>query len=700
MKKNTLLLLLILSSFIARADEGMWIPSIIQYTKLKDMQDKGLKLSAEDLYSVNKASLKDAIVRIDGCTSELISDKGLILTNYHCGYDQVQYHSSVKNDYLTNGFAAMNLKEELPSYRSSADILVRMDDVTKAVTKGVKVGMTPQQERALVKKNIENVVKDAIKGTTYNATVEPLYYNNQYFLFVFESFTDVRLVIAPPSSIGKFGGDTDNWMWPRHTGDFTIFRIYADKNNKPAAYSKSNVPYTPKRSLTISTKPIAEGDFTFIYGFPGVTNEYLHSSAVRQIAEVNNTNKIDLRTIRLDIIGSYMEKDPAVRIQYSAKQANIANAWKRWQGESRGVKKLDAIQQKKDLEASFEKWAADKPEYKNIVKEFTAQYDELEKYTLSRDYYKEAIEGIEVFKFISPFADVTPENINKKIEYYKANKDQFFKDYYKPIDVETAKKMLNEYYENVSSEFHPKSLTENNGRIDSWVNKMFASSMFTSQEKLDKIFSEPTLVVIDAIYADPIFLVYKGFADIYKKDIEPNYVRITNDITDKYKTYMKGLMTMQKDKIFYPDANSTLRIAYGNIRGFRPTDGVIYSHFTTLGGVIDKDNPAIYDYKVDQRLKDLYKNKDFGRWGENGVMPVCFLATNHTTGGNSGSPVLNGNGELIGLNFDRCWESTMSNIVYNDDMCRNIAVDIRYVLFLVDKVCGAGYLIDEMKIQD
>lgn len=700
MKKNALLLLLILSSFVARADEGMWIPSIIGHTKLKDMQNKGLKLSAEDLYSVNQASLKDAIVRIDGCTGELISDKGLILTNYHCGYDQVQHHSSVENDYLTNGFAALNLKEELPSYRSSADILVRMEDVTDAVTKGVTADMTAQQEREVVKKNIDSVIKNAIKGTAYNATVEPLYYNNQYFLFVFESFTDVRLVVAPPSSIGKFGGDTDNWMWPRHTGDFTVFRIYADKNNKAAAYSKDNVPYTPKRSLTISTKPIQAGDFTFIYGFPGVTKEYLHSAAVKQIVDINNVHNIALRTQRLDIIDAYMKKDPAVRIQYSAKQANIANAWKRWQGESRGVKKLGAIEKKKELENTFEAWAADKPAYTFTVKELQTRYDELEKFSLTRDYYREGIQGIEVFKFIAPFVDVTPENLSKKLTYYRDNKDKFFKDYYKPIDVETAKKMLNAYYENVPSEFHTVPLTHNNWKIDTWVEQMFESSVFTSQEKLDKLFKEPHLVILDAIHTDPLFVVYKGFADVYNTQVEPNFSRITADITSKYKVYMKGLMEMQQDKIFYPDANSTLRIAYGNVRGFEPSDGVIYTHGTTLDGVIAKDNPEIYDYKVDAKLKELHKNKEYGRWGDNGVMPVCFLATNHTTGGNSGSPVLNGNGELIGLNFDRCWESTMSDIVYSDTMCRNIAVDIRYVLFIVDKVCGAGYLIDEMKIKN
>lgn len=700
MKKNSLLLLLILSSFVARADEGMWIPSIIGHTKLKDMQNKGLKLSAEDLYSVNQASLKDAIVRIDGCTGELISDKGLILTNYHCGYDQVQHHSSVENDYLTNGFAALNLKEELPSYRSSADILVRMEDVTDAVTKGVTADMTAQQERDVVKKNIDSVIKNAIKGTAYNATVEPLYYNNQYFLFVFESFTDVRLVVAPPSSIGKFGGDTDNWMWPRHTGDFTVFRIYADKNNKAAAYSKDNVPYTPKRSLTISTKPIQAGDFTFIYGFPGVTKEYLHSAAVKQIVDINNVHNIALRTQRLDIIDAYMKKDPAVRIQYSAKQANIANAWKRWQGESRGVKKLGAIEKKKELENTFEAWAADKPAYTFTVKELQTRYDELEKFSLTRDYYREGIQGIEVFKFIAPFVDVTPENLSKKLTYYRDNKDKFFKDYYKPIDVETAKKMLNAYYENVPSEFHTVPLTHNNWKIDTWVEQMFESSVFTSQEKLDKLFKEPHLVILDAIHTDPLFVVYKGFADVYNTQVEPNFSRITADITSKYKVYMKGLMEMQQDKIFYPDANSTLRIAYGNVRGFEPSDGVIYTHGTTLDGVIAKDNPEIYDYKVDAKLKELHKNKEYGRWGDNGVMPVCFLATNHTTGGNSGSPVLNGNGELIGLNFDRCWESTMSDIVYSDTMCRNIAVDIRYVLFIVDKVCGAGYLIDEMKIKN
>lgn len=707
MKKLFLSVAAAILSLPAVADEGMWLLPLLKQQKLAEMQALGLKLQDYDVYSPDSASLKDAVVIFGGgCTGEVVSPDGLILTNHHCGYGSIQDHSTLEHDYLTDGFWATSREMELPNPGLSVTFIDKINDVTDYVKAELEKDTDPNSMNFLSPKYLNGLAKAKVgekflqdnDGT--EVEIKAFYGGNVYYMFTKKKYKDVRLVGAPPSAIGKFGADTDNWMWPRHTGDFTVFRIYADKNNKAAAYSKDNVPYTPKRSLTISIKPIQAGDFTFIYGFPGVTKEYLHSAAVKQIVDINNVHNIALRTQRLDIIDAYMKKDPAVRIQYSAKQANIANAWKRWQGESRGVKKLGAIEKKKELENTFEAWAADKPAYTFTVKELQTRYDELEKFSLTRDYYREGIQGIEVFKFIAPFVDVTPENLSKKLTYYRDNKDKFFKDYYKPIDVETAKKMLNAYYENVPSEFHTVPLTHNNWKIDTWVEQMFESSVFTSQEKLDKLFKEPHLVILDAIHTDPLFVVYKGFADVYNTQVEPNFSRITADITSKYKVYMKGLMEMQQDKIFYPDANSTLRIAYGNVRGFEPSDGVIYTHGTTLDGVIAKDNPEIYDYKVDAKLKELHKNKEYGRWGDNGVMPVCFLATNHTTGGNSGSPVLNGNGELIGLNFDRCWESTMSDIVYSDTMCRNIAVDIRYVLFIVDKVCGAGYLIDEMKIKN
>ncbi|MBE9488571.1 MAG: S46 family peptidase [Bacteroidetes bacterium] len=700
MKKIILTLFVMLFSCLgARADEGMWIPSIIKYTKLNDMQEKGLKLSAEDLYSVNQASLKDAVVRFEGCTAELISDKGLILTNYHCGYDQVQYHSNIDHDYLTNGFAAMSQQEELPSYNASADFLVRMDDVSKAVLKGVTEKMSREQRNKLINKNSDAIVAKTIKGTNYNAKIESLYYNNQYFIFVYESYKDVRLVIAPPSSIGKFGGDTDNWMWPRHVADFTMFRIYANKDNKPAKYSKDNIPLTPKKSLTINTAPLKEGDFTFVYGSPGSTNEYLHSSAVKYIIESGNPNKIALRTTRLDIIDKYQKQDDKVRIQYSAKQANISNSWKRWKGESRGVKKLKAIEKKEALEAKFNEWAKNKPQYENVVADLAKNYKELTDYSLTRSYYYESIQSIEIFNSIRFLLDVNTKNIEAKKDIYDNNKDFFFKDYYEPIDREVAKAMLKAYYEKVPAQFHPKVLTDNIWKLDDFVDQLFDSSIFTSEKEMDKLFDEPSLTIIDLVYNDPIFKVFKEFNTIFKQKVEPKYKSLNLAIQYLYKDYMKGLMTMQKDRTFYPDANRTLRIAYGKIAGFEPSDGVVYNFQTSIEGFMEKENPNIYDYQVDPKMKELYNNKDFGRWAIDGYMPVCFIATNHTTGGNSGSPVLNGNGELIGLNFDRCWESTMSDIIYSDDMCRNIIVNIRFVLFITDKVCGAPYLIDEMNIK-
>ena len=710
----TVSLLTAFSALTARADEGMWLPSLIG-NRIADMQEKGFRLNAEDIYSINQASLKDAVVLFGrGCTGELVSPEGLLLTNHHCGYGQIQQHSSVEHDYLKDGFWAMSREEELPNKGLTVSFLERMEDVTGIILKGYSPEMSESERAGLVKQNSDALIKEVTQeGKGLRARVEALYYGNQYFLFLYREYPDVRLVGAPPSSIGKFGGDTDNWMWPRHTGDFSIFRIYADKDNNPAPYSPDNVPYQPKKYFRISTKGVQEGDFTFIYGFPGRTQEYIHSEGVRYIEETGDPHKIALRTKRLDIMSRHQAESQKVRIQYSSKHAGVANAWKKWQGEVKGIRKMKTVQTKKEYEKGFSKWAVG-TEYEGLTDRIAQIYGQLEPYTFATDYYGETIRAVEAAAFASSIAKLYKEaDDSLSFDSRKACdlSESFFKDYHLPIDKEIFAAMIQEFDRNMPEAFKPKyhsEMMQKYGNAKAWAEDLFAATMFTDRAAVEALSVAKDQESIgtdrDKVMNDPAVVFFNEYYNWYSKDIRPEAARLNQELQLAYRDYMRGQMEYAEAinghkalEAFYPDANLTLRVAYGHIKGYSPADGVYYTPSSTIKGIMEKDNPEIFDYNIPQRLRDIYATKDYGRWADtSGEVPVCFIATNHTTGGNSGSPVINADGDLIGLNFDRVWEGTMSDIVFDPEICRNISLDVRYVLFTIEKIGGASYLFNEM----
>ena len=683
----------------------------------KDMQDMGMRLSAEDIYSINHSSLKDAVIIFGrGCTGELVSDQGLILTNHHCGYGAIQSHSSLEHDYLTDGFWAMDKSEELSNPGLKATFLIRIEDVTKKILADVKDDMSEKERAEIINKHKKALSEETVKNTKYKAVIKPFYYGNEYYMFIYQEYTDVRLVGTPPSNIGKFGGDTDNWMWPRHTGDFSIFRIYADKDNNPADYSEDNVPYKPKQHMKISLKGYKKDDFTFVFGYPGTTQEYLPSFAIDMTTQDINPIRIDMRTKSLDIIKNYMEKDRKIRIQYAAKSAHIANGWKKWQGENRGIKKVNAIHKKQLLETNFIQWAkgsekyADK--YGNLISEFNDVYKNLTPYNTAKTYLTESIYNIEIVRFARNFdkliklskdKNTDDAAIAEEIKNIKEKAKHYFKDYYMPIDKEVTTSLLSTYFASVPTNQHPtifSDITKDyKGDFSAYTENLFKKSFMHSEESVNKFLDNYKARKYKKIEKDEAYILEQSLFGHYFSNILPATNSLNAELDSLQRIYMKGLMVYQQNKRFYPDANFTLRVTYGKVQAFEPRNGVSYDYYTTLSGIMEKENPDIYDYVVEDKLKELYNNKDYGQYADkDGTMHVCFIASNHTSGGNSGSPILNADGELIGINFDRNWEGTMSDLMYDPDQCRNISIDIRYCLFIIDKFAGASHLVEEMTI--
>jgi hypothetical protein len=703
----------ILFSVKVKADEGMWLPQLLQSLNEKEMKRMGMKISAADIYSIGKSSLKDAIVSFGGfCTAEVISDKGLLLTNHHCGFDAIQNHSSLTDNYIQKGFWAKNYGQELPNQGLFATFIVRIEEVTNTVLAGLTANISEKERQSLIDKNIAQLRKDYKKETYEDLIIRPFFDGNKYYLFVTETYRDVRLVGAPPSSIGNFGKDTDNWMWPRHTGDFSMFRIYAGKDNKPAAYSPDNVPYTPKRSLKISLKGLKEGDFTMVFGFPGRTNEYLTAAAVKQVKTVSDPAKIKIRHEALEVLNRYMRSDEKTRIQYAAKYASVENAYKKWQGEVLGLTRSGAVDKKLAYEMEFTKRVNANPQWKaaysDLLPKLNEAYAMIEPYAYARDYYNEVMPRIELMGIAADMNSLVNAYAKDEASYKKRKEElqvkleETYKEYSMQVDRSLFESLIALYAVdqpgNYVSPILKKSLTNQQQTYLAVAADLYAKTSFAYPDSMHVLLAKTPAETIAAIEADPAYQLYMDMNKTYTTNVSPKLNEWQSNINQWQRSYMKAQLEVFAEKKFYPDANGTLRVTYGNVKPYQPRNGVSYHYYTYMEGIMEKYKPGDYEFDVPQKLIDLYKTRDFGRYGVNGKQPVCFIAANHTTGGNSGSPALDAYGNLVGLNFDRVWEGTMSDLNYDASICRNIMVDIRYILFIVDKFAGATNLIAEMNI--
>lgn len=702
-KLSTILFLFLVNIHVVLAEEGMLIPSLLAAFE-SDMKAKGMRLSADEIYSVNHSSLKDAIFQFGGgCTAELVSGKGLLLTNHHCGYSQIQSHSSLENDYIRNGYWAQNLTEELKNPGLTASRIVRIEDVTSAVL----LGSSSKGDKATIEANIKKIAASAAAGTHYVAEVKAFDYGNAYYLMVKEEFLDVRFVGTPPNSIGKFGGDTDNWVWPRHTGDFSVFRIYAGPNNRPAAFSESNVPYTPLHYLPISMKERHVGDFTMVYGFPGTTEQHVVSSYLKFIIEKERPARIHMRDLSLGVIDKGMRSDDLIRIQYSAKQASIANAWKKWIGQIEGLKNLDGVGIKMQGEKEYTDRASSNPEwlakYGAVVQkmnDLVGKESDFEfKYAMGVEYLSV---GPEYFKLVRALNDLIT-NYKKYADngelagvLAKLTKtgEGFFKNFNAQIDRQIFNLLTKEYIKY----FTVKDESTIGLEVDQLTKIIYEKSIFTNQKRFNAFISNFNANSLKKLEKDAGFSHYSNHMSEFRNKIIPGYTNFNTSMTALLQVYVEGRKIMYPEIKHWPDANSTLRITYGQLEGSSPTDGMMYTEHTTLDGIIAKYNSGNPDFELLPRMLDLHKEKNYGEYAQDGELWVCFTGSNHTTGGNSGSPVIDADGNLMGLNFDRTWESTMSDYMFDAARCRNIVVDIRYVLWVIDRYSNAKYLVDEMTI--
>ena len=709
---KSLLTAFLFISINAFAGEGMWLPQLLQSLNEKDMKMQGMKINASDIYSVNKGSLKDAIVSLGGfCTAEVISDQGLLLTNHHCGFDAIQNHTSLERNYIRDGFWSKNKNEELTNPGLTATFIIRIEDVTDAVTKNITAA-NESERQSQIDKSINEYKKTVKMEKWQDALIRPMFDGNKYFLFVTETFKDVRLVGAPPSSIGNFGKDTDNWMWPRHTGDFSLFRIYAGKDNKPAEYSTENVPYKPKRSLKISLDGVAENDFTMVFGFPGRTTEYLPSAAVAQIMNVTDPAKVSIRAKALGIMDEYMRSNEQIKIQYATKYAKMQNYYKKWSGEVAGLKLSDAVGKKVSYEAEFEKKIAANSEWKSkygtVLTELNAAYKAIEPVAFARDYYNEMTGKIELFTAANQlYSMVTAFDKNGATAYGIARQkvgvvlSETYAELNTAVDKELFEKLVGMYLKNMPQEkVSPYLLAfaaRHNNDYKAMTDSIYAASFLDDSAQVKALFAMKPEDAVAKLKNDIAIQLIADMQKSYSEKVSSKLNPLQNSINTLQRSYMAAQMEVFKDRKFYPDANSTLRVTYGQVKGYEPRDALNYNYYTYMEGMMQKYVPGDYEFDLPAKLIELYNKKDFGPYGTKGRQTVCIIATNHTTGGNSGSPALDAYGNLIGLNFDRVWEGTMSDINYDTRICRNIMVDIRYVAFIIDKFAGAKNIVEELK---
>lgn len=694
-----------------KADEGMWIPLLIN-KNIAEMQEMGFKLTAEDIYSVNNSSMKDAIIIFGGgCTGEIISPEGLILTNHHCGYGSIQKVSTDKANYLNDGFWAMSKEEEIAIDGLSVKFLVRMEDATARALDSISDDMSEADRAKQIRKNIKGIVEEATKDNHYKAIVETFYGGNEYYLFVYEIFTDIRLVGAPPESIGKYGADTDNWMWPRHTGDFSMFRVYTATDGSPAKYAEENVPMKSKHFLPINIAGIEKGDFAMIIGNPGGTDRYMSSFAVDLAISESNMTIVKIREEKLSIMREGMDADESVRLQYASKYARTANYWKYFIGQTKGLKSLKVKDKKQQQEAEFMNWVNKSPEtkakYGEAINMISSAYDKIAETNLEKWYFREAVyRGAEILGYAYKYSRLektmakkdNDEKLNEQIENLKSGVDKHFKDYNMMIDKNMFASMMQMYHQNVPLDQQPAYLLEMDkkfkGNYSEYADYVFDKSIFGDKTKVEEFLAKPKAKTLKK---DPALAAVKAFFKNYRT-IAAQSKEANEKLEKGHRLYVAGLREMNPDKNYYPDANFTMRVTYGSVLDYYPADAVHYDYFTTIEGIMQKEDPSTWEFIVPAKLKELYDAKDYGDYGNNGTLNVCFLTTHDITGGNSGSPVINANGELIGLAFDGNWEAMSGDIAFEPDLQRTINVDIRYVMFIIDKYAGAQNLIDEMTI--